>query len=198
MKKVTVIKIIFICTLICCSLSKMFSAEIRIGGQYVYTHAVFDYSDFAKRTYGGTISGEISFDYPRIIKLGTSVHASLADVSPSSNDIIVSSLAFFSGGFWVRVPFGKSGFSFQPEIEYGIVFSDTKTDETTSSRNPEVIAIDTYKDQFIQFSAALRFSFRRIPFEIDAAPLFLFSPEKVSGVHLLGFRAGLLFCADRK
>ncbi len=168
----------------------------RIGAYFSYAPTVGVLREFVSSSIGGGIAYEFGFKLPLGMEFGPVAHLAV-NGNPVRSDKIVSmmNLEFDIGAFF-RLPFGKSGFVFQPEFDYGVLVYFPKVNSEYD--NSDTIQ-GAYVDQLLQIGAGFRFShpnFLNGNMEVELTPTYLFSPEQGETIHFIGFRTGFLYRLD--
>ena len=145
-----------------------------------------DYADVAKGDAGGGLLLEYTILNFEKIDFGGSVRAEFFHIFPKSDSALKSENDFaFTGGVFLRVPFGQ--FAFQSEFAYGALIR-LANGEDGSDKN------GTYIDQIIRVATGLRWnpSFTR-NLEIELAPTFSLIPEDKHLLLEAGGRLGAIW-----
>lgn len=167
---------------------------MKAGGFFNFEPVLGTLSDYVVSNIGGGLSYEIGFSVFPAIDIGASLHIAGNGTSLKKENADLFSYIwntkFYAGGF-VRIPFGKSGFVFQPEIDWGFVFYFPKANQEYVNSLDSV-----YADQILQIAASFRYVNPNVLnelLEFELSPIYSFSPEKNAAVHHLGFRVGVLY-----
>ena len=169
----------------------------RLGLYFSYAPTVGALREYVSSSIGGGFAYSFGFSLPLGLELGPVAHLSY-NGNPVKNDKIVSMTSLeFDIGVYLYVPFGKSGFSFCPEFDYGMLayFPKANTEYTNASSIKMA-----YVDQLFQVGAGFRFSHQKFlngKMEIELTPTYVFSLEKGETIHFIGFRTGFLYRVDK-
>src|SRR5574344_1006943 len=90
------------------------------------------------------------------------------------------------GGILLFIPFGSSGFSIVPELNYGVVFQNIVASNAGSSLD------STYSDNLMVLTLAMRYAPDDLPsVEFEVAPAYLFSPVNDGMIQAASVRVGV-------
>ena len=90
------------------------------------------------------------------------------------------------GGILLFIPFGSSGFSIVPELNYGALFQNLVASNAGSSLD------STYSDNLMVLTLAMRYAPDDLPsFEFEVAPAYMFSPVNDGMIQAASVRVGV-------
>ncbi len=179
-KFVACIILLFLC-------SFAFSQHLRAGVYGLEQVPIGKSSNFFRNSAGVGLSAELGFSD----KFGESVRFQYANIIPN-DDRIQSSWQFAALlGVWYNAAFGESGFSFQPSIEFGIIFEGTKNKEDYGTLDQRA-----YTDFLFQLCPSFRYkneAFLNNHIEIEFTPVWSIIPQKVTSLCFIGVRLGIIY-----
>ena len=165
----------------------------RVGGYASYEPTIGSLSKFVSCSVGGGFEYELGFPILKIFEIGAITHVGI-NGNPLTDDRLTFLMNLKADiGCFFRIPLGKSGFVFTPEIDYGILVYFPKANPEYS--NSEIIQ-GAYVDQLVQVGLGFRYMHEKIlngNLEFEITPTYLFSPEQEASIHFIGFRAGALY-----
>ena len=140
---------------------------VRMGGFGQLNGIVNGHGDDGSIDLGGGVSSEFGMPFALFGKQnGLGVHISGSGLLAQKSPVTSGADLFGLFGWWIRFPFGKTDFAFQPELSYGVV--NKKVWSSDGSKNYDRL------DQM----ANLSLSFRWNPLDICNGKLeFEFTPQ---------------------
>ena len=163
---------------------------LAFGPYFKADFATGKWQKYISSAIGGGLSAEYTFplnltifDFGVTLKSDAEVYIPKNNLVKSGFDITVSAGAF------IRLPFalGNLTAAFEPELLYGMVFHNLKTEELEN-------VASLYTDQFLCLSAGLRLTIPKLELlEAEVAPQFTLTMENSNVILEPGLRIGAIW-----
>ncbi len=180
-------KMVFVC--VCALVVSGVQAQVWKGlslGLYgINQYPVGQYAEHVKLTAGGEIAAEYALPFPVLRNFGVSLRIRSGAAVPRIPELVSSWFFSPSAGIWMNIPLPFS-FSIQPEISYGMWLHGVEAENSAGKT-----ISGTFADQMIQAAVSVRYRINNII--VDISSVYTLIPEKGAVLHLLGFRAGVLY-----
>jgi len=165
---------------------------VRIGGYGQVQPVTGPLGEYIKLNAGGGFAVEAGLPLDWKVELGFLAGSSFY-VNPVKDETLESVMNVqMYGGVYCSVPFGVSGFSFRPELDYGAAVFIVKPSALAASN----ILKNCYVDQIITFNAGFRYfnpAMAKGRLEFELAPVISVTPEKGSAGIFAGGRIGIFY-----
>lgn len=133
-------------------------------------------------------------DFGFFENFGQTLRLQWANVIPKNDKIISAWQLVGLMGLWYAVPFGDSGFSFEPSIEAGLMYQGAKIQDGYGE-----LPKRAYTDFVLQLCPSFRYKIEKLfnnHLQIELSPTWSIIPQSSGGLVFAGARLGFLYITD--
>lgn len=170
--------------------TKVFSHQIKTGIYGLSQFPIAEAADYFINSSGGGINAEMCFSN----HIGGTIRVQYSNVIPKGDRIISAWQLTELLGILYEIPLGSNGFSFQPAIEFGLMYQGAKTNDGYGK-----LSHRAYTDFIFQICPSFRYKNEKLlnkHIEIELSPLWTLIPEKTIGMSFIGARLGITYIFD--